>query len=999
MGICGQASKKNIDTNELVLTQSDSKTDKKIVQNKSKTKIKTESNKSKHLINAKPNKKNNIRQKISSRIDSKEINYSAKKSSLKDKKVENNIEFKSFSKAEKDICNIQNQPKIIDKFENNLNKTQIQTSSKEIYNKAKKFEFNNINYDTFPKGTEYEEELNKNFKYFNIYWYDKNKTDDFDNFKKCFENVQFYKGNNLYSIIDFFKKELISEWIVITSGSSGEELILNLENFKCIKSFFIYCKNTKYHEEWTNKVKKLGCLTSDPEILCRKFIEINKNYIIPNFNYNNVENNENIYKLNIKYNEDNYKINSQIIKLLIQTKNIQKEKYNNLCIKLLNYLNSDDIINDLKEIITEEGSPLYLVAKTLPGIEEQLIQTNINNIKNLTLLSLYFSKYPYLLNLLSYQEVEDFFNTEINVSMIMNFENKIFPILEKLSQKIMNNESILNEKDDLREIQISCFYKLHYSLIIAIQDSSIFVNYNQIINFLRDIDFCLKILVTMMISIIKNKKQNFLDEIIFSLQIFEPRYRLYNHYLNQLSPENKFIEKEQNLIEDSLTIKDFIIVGNNEFYEKIKIIEKYVNSRTFIYLNIEQILDYFESKKKDKSINILPYFYFLIIELEDFQKNYEKIIFLSMKSGITFMAFVFVENDDKSKILKNQINLLIPTIIVYSLDDINRYLSQKFHFNNPINNNIIEELSEILKIKIPKISFEQNDEDQYQNGCFELAETFDVNIIRNKFIFRILNDIDYTFHFSRNIYNIYKDHNALDLFYSQNCIYFGWNLYPELISFNICFVKRILYLYCREEKESNKSLYRIINDDLRSRDPYKIYQYIDILALINQLIEEKGLYNFKGIVYRATKLDENLILKLIPGAKMVNTTFWSTSKDFNVAEQFMINHNWRNTFIICKTSKNNIDIDSEKLNPFNEKEVLFTPFTEFLVEKVSNEIKYGKKIYIIELTEIENRNFVNSDNMQVENINSLGITNEIDKCLKNNGEEVINQIKNNIKFD
>lgn len=143
-------------------------------------------------------------------------------------------------------------------------------------------------------------------------------------------------------------------------------------------------------------MKKLGCLTSDPEILCRKFIEINKNYIIPNFNYNNIENNENIYKLNIKYNEDNYRINSQIIKLLIQTKNIQKEKYNNLCIKLLNYLNSDDIINDLKEIITEEGSPLYLVAKTLPGIEEQLIQTNINNIKNLTLLSLYFSKYPYL---------------------------------------------------------------------------------------------------------------------------------------------------------------------------------------------------------------------------------------------------------------------------------------------------------------------------------------------------------------------------------------------------------------------------------------------------------------------------------------------------------------------------------------------------------------------------------------------------------------------------
>ena len=29
-------------------------------------------------------------------------------------------------------------------------------------------------------------------------------------------------------------------------------------------------------------------------------------------------------------------------------------------------------------------------------------------------------------------------------------------------------------------------------------------------------------------------------------------------------------------------------------------------------------------------------------------------------------------------------------------------------------------------------------------------------------------------------------------------------------------------------------------------------------------------------------------MKLIPGIKMVNTTFWSISKDFKVAENFMI---------------------------------------------------------------------------------------------------------------
>ena len=96
-------------------------------------------------------------------------------------------------------------------------------------------------------------------------------------------------------------------------------------------------------------------------------------------------------------------------------------------------------------------------------------------------------------------------------------------------------------------------------------------------------------------------------------------------------------------------------------------------------------------------------------------------------------------------------------------------------------------------------------------------------------------------------------------------------------------------------------------------------------------------------MFRATKLDEKLIFKLEPGVVMVNTTFLSTSKDFEIAENFMKNNNWRNTFIICETINNNIDIDFEKISPFNKKEVLFLPFTEFRVEKVSFEKKYEKK--------------------------------------------------------
>ena len=104
----------------------------------------------------------------------------------------------------------------------------------------------------------------------------------------------------------------------------------------------------------------------------------------------------------------------------------------------------------------------------------------------------------------------------------------------------------------------------------------------------------------------------------------------------------------------------------------------------------------------------------------------------------------------------------------------------------------------------------------------------------------------------------------------------------------------------------------------------------------------------------------------------------------------MTKQKFRNSFIICQTIKNNIDIDFEQLNPYNEKEVLFLPFTEFKVEKISFEEREDRKIYTIELTELGNRNYVNSDNMQVENLNNLGFKNAIEKYSK---VEVVDLLK------
>ena len=831
--------------------------------------------------------------------------------------------------------------------------------------------------NNFPQGTKYEEKLNLDFRYFNIYWYAPNKTDDFRLFQKCFENVEFIHGYELDSALNFFKKELISEWIVIAPGSKGKELIEKLENVECIKTFFIYCRNPEFHKEWAKNRKKIGCITSNPEILCQKLIELNKDYIIPNFNYQCETNDDMLSDLNKKNSEIKLDTKTSKLKPIIIRKNKEKNKYNNYCMKVINYFNQEEALNNFNKIMKGKYSPIYLIKKLVPEEVNESKMLEPNDLKNVLLLSLYFNNSPLLLNTISFQEVKDLFNVDFEEDFSFDEPEKLNNIFNILSKKIKENKCILNEKDDIREIQIISI-KI-FALIFDMREFNSDVYY-QIANFLRDIDFCLKILLISILSSFSLLNKNFIDHIILSLATSDMRFHFLFIYLNNLDNINNFTEQEINLINNSLTIKDFIILGDQQFYEKIKTIENNIDSKSFKYLNMMQISKYIYENKNEKGPIIVPYFYFLIIKFEDFQENYENIILISLESGITFLVFLYIENEYTTKIYKNKINFLIPTILVYSPQDILKYLSQKLTFYNPLE---ISNIAEFFDLKFSKITFEQNDEDNFQDGCFELAETFDTNLITNKHVFKLLGDVDYVIEFTKNIYNIYKDHNALDLFYQQNCLYLGWKLYPELVSFNVCFVKRFLYMYCREEKERGKSLYRIINEDLKSRDSSKIYPYITILALINQLIEKKWLASYKGDVYRATKLDEKLIMKLVPGIKMVNTTFWSTSKDFTIAERFMIGNDWRNSYIICKNVKNNIDIESEQLDSFNEKEVLFLPFNEFRVDKISTETKYGKKIYNIEVTELGNKYFVNYENMKIENINNLGLNEFFKKFTKN----------------
>ena len=862
-------------------------------------------------------------------------------------------------------------------------------------NKLNEIKSENIKYD-FPKGTLYEKELMTNFKYFNIFWYDPNKTNDFDFFKNCFINVRLVKGTNIESAIDFFKKEIFSdEWIVITPGSKGEEFIKNLEQNQCIYCFFVYCKNIEEHEKWTKNIPKVKYVTSNPEILCKELIELNKDYLFPNFNYGqNItkekNNEDHLFSWNLKKltSENEFALNSvkREIKVIVNTINKTKNLYSKFCIKSINYLNSEKCLKDYKEPIPNESSFHYFAHRLREESDED-IKSVLKVPKEDILLSLYFNEYEYIMNLISYEEIKEIYN---NVISNHNYENKSLNIIrEKLIEKLMKNESIIELKEELKEIQkffIFFIFKFEDDL-----DKKECIDIYEISNALRDFGFCSKMYVFEYARFLNNKNYNFYEDLMssimfddmfwnFSTNPFKKRKNEsfddfeFDVSKNKEESSKELIKEKLIKINNLLSKKNFIIIGDKNFNEKIKSIEKDLKIETIEYLQINDISYYIKEKNKNdhKKNKIRTFFYYLIITYNKFQKYFEKIILLSAELGITFLILIYIEKDNLL-IPKSYIRdcKLISIVYVYSTEDILRYFKnglKLISFNGfTYTINCLKSLN-LIKSNNQNI-FTTKTEEDYQDGCFELAETFNYNIVKNKTLLNWIYGIN-PFLIDINIYEIYKEHNALDLFFNQIIKHFRFCLKKDYIEIlDVCYIKMILYLYCREEKEHEKSFYRMINDDLRTKDPNKIDRIIVLLGLINKLIENNELASFKGKVYRATKLDENLILQLKEGSKMINTTFWSTSKNIKIAENFMKKNKWRNAFIICDAIKTNIDIDYEKLNPYNEYEVLILPFTEFKVEKIYSENKYGKKIYIIELIELGNKNFVSFKNMNNEYIN------------------------------
>ena len=135
---------------------------------------------------------------------------------------------------------------------------------------------------------------------------------------------------------------------------------------------------------------------------------------------------------------------------------------------------------------------------------------------------------------------------------------------------------------------------------------------------------------------------------------------------------------------------------------------------------MEKLSKFLDDKRPKKSKKLSTFFYFLIIRLEEFHKNFENIFTMYIKYGLTFLVFLYAEKD---KIIpyKNTFNFIFQTIFVDSPEDILYYLSQKLKFEHPSEKISKEEIGDIFKIKIPKITFEQMSNDNtIGSSCFAI---------------------------------------------------------------------------------------------------------------------------------------------------------------------------------------------------------------------------------------------------------------------------------------
>ena len=792
-------------------------------------------------------------------------------------------------------------------------------------------------------------------------------------------------------ILNIYEKKIgiKDNWIVISPCDQLEENIEAFHENESIYYFIGYCirSSHKHNLYFLYKFSKFYKIVDTADELVDKLIKLNNIfYYKKQQNYEIIDDTDDIIELNnydtvllIDYNNECSKKN--VVEYKLSDNNSFRlnndESYFSFIHSLtflIHYLDTKNY--DLLHNIFET-----LIIKLLKGKDEiEKILGAINFLKNLHILYLYFANYPYLYQVLTDEEIDSVlskFNPDLNENDILKIEiiaiNLIMKYADNLATKVKEGKSILNEILDLKILQrflieFYCSIEIKYKEY----DISQIKEYYQVKNFLRGIDFCLGISLVDIITFYSNNYP------------FEKRIRnLYNnkdqriyfcktYSIHNLKMNDNINEDEQlKIYNKSIKYKDTLVLGDKNFHYLVSKIN--LPCENIIYLNEEEFSYFFQVPQKIKN-KYNKTKYFIIADEKIGFKYIETIIYISNVYAINFAIIIYIQNRNVKINKQILVKPLFPTIITYNEKDILNYYADN---NNLKEINIkcrdeIEIFEKMLLLKdyhFPKI--EETKIIKEEDNGWDMITNLNEEIFNLTSVWSLYGYIDLC-KYNRDMYRVYEENNCLDLFINYYGNYFGGEYLVEQHPTLVSVIKMFLYAYTLQEKDG-KSIYSLMNNDLRSGDSEKICRYLPVIRNIYKLLNKKYLKSYNGDIYRAAFFKDKLIDEIKPGKKMLNSSLWSSSKKLCVAKKFL--HKFKKNILLHTKVKegNNIDIHLEKISQFpREEEILLLPFCVFEVKSFEKVKENNLEYYNLELVYCEEENKSNKiENVKVENMDEF----------------------------
>jgi len=796
-----------------------------------------------------------------------------------------------------------------------------------------------------------EEKMLQKFNIFDIIWYSPKDSEKLENWK-AFTNINVRKISDEMEFIQAAQQSYLFNSIIIATGPFAEKTIpLMDEKILEYSIIFIYCKNPDYYKKWSEKYESITSICEHPEQIFENLLKITNLFDMPLFSYEIISTKEfnfnyydGIYNFELKLNNDYF--------------SLKLDDYEKFCVKTFHHfkLCSEGNKNIFGKFIIDSN----IIMKLFNGdnflvYSEGYIFYKILafDLYGLNLISLYFSKLPYLFGVLSYEEIETLLKRKEENTYYYEQYRKLSNNLKYLIDILNNkNESILNEIIHLKFIQsfiiiyIKKITKFRYEL-----DNDDFSKYPVVIKYLMDIDFCFRYFFFQIYEYYRDptykiKCRNALDKLDRRIPIFYTycSFKFHKQIALKYASEDEF-----NKMTDTLIVKNFIVIGNENFHEKIKAIEKEFNDIKLVYLYITQLRNYLVQKNKHSIYRNFSYIF--IIDDEDAEKNFKELYSIKDDFALDLLLMVYIRDKDtliNKNNLKNKRNL--PIFFVYNTNEILYYINNQKYYN--FYRDFIEKnINDFININLlPKIPFDEKDINNKRSieDSWELADNVPKEIFNEKII--TFEGTGHCAGIGSNLFELFRENKIESLFFERYCQYFNFQISPDFLFYKTINVvlKQICYAYSLEE---NLSFYYIMNRDLRSGDPSKIKKFMSLINAFDKSIKNKLLKSYEGELFRGTKIGVDFLdKKIIPGKILTNLCFWSASKKREKAENFI-----KNILFIIQAKGKNIDIDSEDISQFDEEEVLFLPYSKFLIKSKEKKNFRGVEIYEVEIEGLENK--------------------------------------------